>query len=251
MLASERRDEIVRLLGTQGRLEGPDLAVHFGTSGETIRKDLIALESHGMLRRVHGGALRTETMTYEASLSARTEHDDEKSAIAWRALDEVPRDGAVVIDAGTTTQKFADLLSGRPGLQVFTNSLPIAAALAERAGTVCHTFGGRLRGLTMAEVGPMALSAIEPLHFDVAFVGTNGLDAGGLSTPDPEEAAIKQRMITSSDYVVLLCDDTKFATTALVTYASLENVDLLITNAAPTGELATALTEHGVEVQLA
>lgn len=251
MLASERRQRIIRQLDAHGRIEVSDLVDLFRTSGETIRKDLIVLEREGMLRRVHGGALRAEAATHEAGLSARTERDAEKAAIARRALEEVPPGGAVVIDAGTTTQKLANSIAAGPDLQVFTNALPIAAALADKPGIACHTLGGRVRGLTLAEVGATALERISALHFDVALVGTNALTTKGLATPDPEEAAVKRAMITNSDYVVLLCDATKFESTSLVTYASLADIDLLITDAEPGGELAAALAENGVEVQKA
>lgn len=251
VLASERRQRIIRQLDAHGRVEVSDLVGLFHTSGETIRKDLISLEREGMLRRVHGGALRSEATTHEASLSARTEQDAEKAAIARRALEEVPSDGAVVFDAGTTTQKLADAITAGPNLRVFTNALPIAAALADKPGVACHTLGGRVRGLTLAEVGATALERISVLHFDVAFVGTNALNVNGLSTPDPEEAAVKRTMIANSDYVVLLCDATKFGSTSLVTYASLAEIDLLITDSTPRGDLAAALSKNGVEVQKA
>lgn len=251
MLASERRQQVIRQLDAHGRVEVSTLAELFQTSGETIRKDLIALEGAGMLRRVHGGALRAEAVTHEAGLSARTERDTEKGAIARRALEEVPSGGAIVIDAGTTTQKLADSITAGPDLLVFTNALPIAAALAGKPGIACHTLGGRVRGLTLAEVGATALERISALHFDVAFVGTNALTTNGLATPDPDEAAVKRAMITNSDYVVLLCDATKFDTTSLVTYASLADIDLLITDSEPGGELAAALATNGVEVQKA
>lgn len=250
MLASARRQWIVRQLDAHGRVEVADLVEHFETSGETIRKDLIALEDKGMLRRVHGGALRAEAATHEAGLSARTEHHDaEKAAIARRALEEVPTSGAIFLDAGTTTQKLADSLSAGADLRVFTNGLPIAAALADRSGIECHTLGGRVRTLTLAEVGATTLDRLSTLHFDVAFVGTNALTATGLSTPDPEEAAVKRLTIANADYVVLLCDATKFSMTSLVTYASLADIDLLITDTKPTGELAEALAMNRVEVQ--
>lgn len=251
MLASERRGRILRELDARGRVEVADLVDLFETSGETIRKDLIALEGQGILRRVHGGALQTEAATHEAGLAARTTQETEKAAIARRALEEIPAGGAIVIDAGSTTQKLADSIPGGLALQVFTNSLPIASSLADKEGIACHTLGGRVRGLTFAEVGATALQRITALHFDVAFVGVNGLSTRGLSTPDPEEAAIKSAMITNSDYVVLLCDATKFGLTSLVTHAPLADVDLLITDVEPTGDLAAALAENGVEVQKA
>lgn len=251
MLADERRRLIVADLNSHGRVEVAELIERFGTSGETIRKDLIALERAGEARRVHGGALRADAARHEARLAARTEHDAEKTAIARRALEELPPSGSILIDAGTTTQHFADLMTGGPHLQVFTNALPIAAAVSAVPGVSCQTLGGRVRSVTLAEVGATALARLSALHVDVAFVGTNALAATGLSTPDPEEAAVKQAMIAHAEYVVLLCDSTKLATTSVVTYADLADIDLLITDRPPRGDLADALAEKNVEVQIA
>lgn len=252
MLAAERRREIVKVVRSQGRIEVAAAAIEFDTSGETIRKDLIALESHGLLRRVHGGGLRVEAMTFEPGIASRTENLSEKRRVATRGLRELPEGGAVFIDAGSTTQIFAELLPNRSGLQIFTNSLLVAQTVAARPLLTCHTLGGRVRSTTLAEVGPVAQRCLDDLHFDIAFVGTNAISfTWGLSTPDPDEAAIKRGMIISSERVVLLTDHTKFAQTSLVKYANLNEIDLIITGTEVEESHRTALSEAGIEMRLA
>lgn len=253
MLAAERRQEIVKAIRTYGRIEVADAAAEFDTSLETIRKDLIALEAQGLLRRVHGGALHAEAMTFEQDVASRVaENHDEKRRIAARALLELPSGGAVLLDAGSTTQMFAEMLPQRPDLHVFTNSLIVAQAIAGRPPLVCHTLGGRVRSSTMAEVGATAHRSLQDLHFDLAFVGTNAVSVRrGLSTPDPDEASIKRDMITNSERVVLLTDHTKFAQNSLVRYADLAEIDLVITGVELEESYRTALADAGVETELA
>lgn len=248
LLAVERRQALINAVRTRGRLEVAAAAAALNTSTETIRKDLVVLEEQGLLTRVHGGAIQVQPLTFEPDVGSRTENLDEKRRIAARALEEVPHVGAIFIDAGSTTQLFAELLVGTPGLQVFTNALTVAGALARKHFLNCHTLGGRVRPNSLGEVGPLALRLFADYRFDVAFVGTNAASFGrGLCTPDPEEAAIKRLIISSSDRVVLLADHTKFGRDSLVKYATLDEVDLVVTGVELEPDKLSALTEAGID----
>ena len=254
LLVAERRQELLNTVRTLGRLEVARAASELKTSTETIRKDLVALESQGLLRRVHGGALHVPSMTFEPDVANRTENLKEKHRIAARAIEEVPEGGAIFIDAGSTTLVFAELLEGRAGLRVFTNALTVARILAGKPFLSCHTLGGRVRPKTLAEVGSWTERLLDDshFHFDVAFVGTNAISfSRGLCTPDPEEAAVKRGMIVNSERVVLLADHTKFGRNSLVKYADLAEIDLVITGVEIEDEHQMALTDAGVETELA
>jgi len=251
MLGAERRQALIRAIQTDGRVEVATAAAELGTSTETIRKDLVVLEEQGLLKRVHGGAIQAQLLTFEPDVGSRTEDLAEKRRIATRALEEVPQDGAIFIDAGSTTHLFAELLTGTPALQVFTNALTVAGALARRQFVNCHTLGGRIRPNSLSEVGPLAQRVFDGYRFDVAFVGTNAASFDrGLCTPDPEEAAIKRLIITSSDRVVLLADHTKFGRDSLLKYADFEEIDLVITGVELAEEKRAALADAGVDTVL-
>jgi len=252
LLVAERRQALVDAVRTHGRLEVAAAASELGTSNETIRKDLIALEAQGLLKRVHGGALQLQSMTFEPDIGSRTENLAEKRRIAARAIEEVPKDGAIFIDAGSTTQVFAELLTGMPGLLVFTNALTVASILAGKNFLNCHTVGGRVRPNSLAQVGPLAQRVFDDFHFDVGFVGTNAVAFDrGLCTPDPEEAAVKRAIIVNSERVLLLADHTKFGRDSLVKYADLDEVDLVITGVEIEDEQRAALVDAGVGTEFA
>ncbi|HZK04566.1 MAG TPA: DeoR/GlpR family DNA-binding transcription regulator [Actinomycetaceae bacterium] len=250
-LAAERRRAIVAELRANGRLEVAETADRFETSVETIRKDLISLEKRGLLRRVHGGALPVQTMTFEPDVTSRvSENRDEKVRIGTRALTHLPERGVVMIDAGSTTQLFTEMLPNRSDLRVFTNSLIIASIAASKPSIICHTLGGRIRPTTMAEVGATARRSLESLHFDIAFVGTNAVSPKrGLYTPDPDEAAVKQDMIANSERVILLADHRKFGQHSLVRYADLSEIDVVITGAELHEDFRHELAAAGVEME--
>lgn len=256
--ATERQDAIEKLLASDGRVSVLDLAGRFAVTTETVRRDLAQLEASGALRRVHGGAVAGErASTTEPSLIERVaRHSAAKSAIGDRALDAVGPGfrGSVFLDAGTTTAAVADRLAPRLSsepIEVVTHALTLAHTLATAPNVALTLVGGRVRGLTAAAVGADTVRAIEQLRPDVAFLGTNGVSAGfGLSTPDPDEAAVKRAIVRSARRVVVVADVEKHGRELLVGFASLSDIDVLVTDVAPEGELAEALADAGVEVWL-
>jgi len=252
LLAAERRNELLAILAAQYKIDVSWAAKTLGTSHETIRKDLVALESQGLLKRVHGGALPVTTVTFEEGVDERTQNQDEKRRIAQRALQEVPTSGAIFIDSGSTTRIFADLLPPNPNVIVFTNSLPVAQTLLLKPGIPIYLVGGRLRHVSQATVGAWSHSALEELHVDVAFVGTNALSLErGLSTPDADEAATKSRMIAKATTTVLMIDHSKFDQNALFAYSDVSDVQMLITGVETPEKTRAEYAQQGVEVHVA
>lgn len=259
MYAMERQAVIESLLQSEGRVSVVDLARRLDVTTETVRRDLYALEAVGALRRVHGGAVSIDrASTTEPSLAERLQHHGPaKEAIARRAvavLGETFR-GSVFFDAGTTTGAVAAELSaelaGAP-IEVVTHSVTNAHRLSSIPGVSLTVIGGRVRGVTAAAVGADTVRAIEGLRPDVAFVGTNGVSAEfGLSTPDPDEAAVKRAIVRAARKVVVVADSEKLGAELLVGFAALEEIDLLVTDAEPAEPLARALDEAGVEVWIA
>lgn len=260
MYATERQQLIEQLIASDGRVSVVDLADRFSVTTETVRRDLGILESNGLVRRVHGGAVaRARVSTAEASMAERVGlRSAAKQAIARLAASMLDSSfsGSVYIDAGTTTAAVAHLLTQAPrvagSLEVVTHSMTVAQALAGCEHVGLTAIGGRVRGLTAAAVGSSTVEAISRLRPDVAFVGTNGLSADfGLSTPDPDEAAVKRAIVASARRVVVLADAEKFDAELLVSFAPLSAVDVVIADTAPGGGLAVALEEADVEVQVA
>ena len=267
MFAEERQQLIVGLITASGRASVTDLAERFSITTETVRRDLAALEAAGSVRRVHGGAVSPDRFsTNEESILVRTDQrQPEKIRIAEAALALIPQDGtgSILIDAGSTTESLAELLAARTAaatsvsgpaaeLVVITHSLPIAARLSAEPGIALHLLGGKVRGLTQAAVGQSTVEAARRIRPDIAFIGTNGIHAAfGLSTPDPEEAAVKAAFVQSARRIVVLADASKLDAETLVQFASLKDLDTLITDTKPSLDLADALADAGVEVVVA
>ena len=262
MFAEERQLLIAALVATQGRVTVTNLAARFAITAETVRRDLDTLEATRQLRRVHGGAVAIDRLSLsEPSLDERqAQRLDEKSRIADAAMRMIPanRTGSIMLDAGSTTERLADRLVGwapaatSDQLLVITNAVPIAGQLSRNETIQLHVLGGRVRGLTSAIVGAGTVAQLGVLRPDIAFIGANGISATfGLSTPDSVEAAVKSAIVRSARRVVVLADSSKLDQETLVCFAALAAIDTLITDAAPSADLAAALAAADVDVVIA
>ena len=253
MFAEERQHEMLARARASGRVDVADEAGRFGVSLETVRRDLAVLEREGVLRRVHGGAVPAERLRAEPALAVRSgTRTAEKERIAKAALDELEGAATVLLDAGSTTALLADLLPAGGELTVVTNALPIALLLASRPGVTVHMVGGRVRPRTLSTVDAGAVAELADLLVDVAFLGANGVSvARGLTTPDPAEAAVKRAMVTAARRAVVLADSSKVGEEHFARFASLADVERIITDGELDPVLAAELEAAGQDVVLA
>jgi len=253
MYAEERQRWIVERARAGGRVEVAALASELGVTTETVRRDLTTLERHALLRRVHGGAIPIERLGFEPALAARDSVlTAEKERIARIALAELPDEGSILLDAGTTTARLADALPADRELVVLTNALPIAMSLSVRPNITVLMVGGRVRGRTQAAVDAWALHALADSYVDVAFIGANGISPErGLTTPDTTESAVKRAMIGAARRSVVLADHTKVGQDHLSRFAALDEIDTLITDSGLDAQMADDLRSRGLKVLLA
>jgi DeoR family fructose operon transcriptional repressor len=245
--APERHRAILEAVSRDGRASVIDLSEGLAVAPETIRRDLSVLERQGQLRRVHGGAIPAGRIGFEPSVDLRQETlTDEKARIARAAVSEIPKEGAIIIDAGTTTGALIDLIPEGVELTVVTNSVLHAAALAHREELNVLMLGGRVRSRTLACVDEWAQESLKGLYADVAFVGTNGISAArGLTTPDRNEAHIKNAMLMSARRRVVLVDNSKFGDDHFANFGNLEDVDVVITDVEVDDDVADEIEALG------
>lgn len=255
MYAEERQQAMAHAVAARGRMSVTDLASEYDVTTETVRRDLSTLESLGLVRRVHGGAVPATALTsLEYGLAERdSARVAEKEAIALAALELLPpAGGSIAIDAGSTTIRFAEALPRDRRLVVYTHAVPVAARLALKPAVELHLLPGTVRPTTQAAVGPETVTALAQLRVDLAFLGANGATVGhGFSTPDSAEAATKRAIVAAGRRAVVLADSTKIGLESTVSFAAVGEVDVLVTD----GEIASSqrkeLVAAGVEVVVA
>ncbi|QBR94597.1 DeoR/GlpR family DNA-binding transcription regulator [Nocardioides euryhalodurans] len=255
MYAEERQQAMAQLIGQQGRLSVAQLAGTFDVTTETVRRDLSSLERIGLVRRVHGGAVPSSSLSViESALGERDQANiSAKDAIATAAVQLLPPPGSVVVlDAGSTTARLAAVLPREHRLTVVTHAVPVAARLAGLPHIELHLLPGRVRPTTHAAVGTDTVAALGELRADVAFVATNGLSCGfGLTTPDRDEAATKRAIVGSARRTVVLADSSKIGVETSIRFASIDDVDVLVTDADIDDDDRDALVKAGLEVVVA
>jgi DeoR family fructose operon transcriptional repressor len=200
--AAERQQLLAERLQHDGRLAVIDLAEELAVSSETIRRDLAVLEREGVAQRVHGGAVATRARTVLVPNLAQREvaHAEQKRRIAREAARLLPdAGGSIVLDAGTTVNELVDAFPLDRALTVITHAVPAAAKLVTMPSITVHLLGGRVSGATAAAMGPSTIDALAGLRADVCFLATSAASpAHGLSTPDPDEAAVKRALVRSA-----------------------------------------------------
>lgn len=241
MDAQERLSLILTLARERGRVEVTTLAPELGVAAETVRRDLGALVDRGLLRRVHGGAIPTESTSFETDTGFRSQANvAEKRRIAAAAVRLLKGAESVFIDEGFTPQLIAEELGRLGRLLVVTASLPAALALANDRDVTVLQLGGRMRGRTRATVDHWALRMLGEMTIDVAFLGANGVSRDrGITTPDPAVAAVKQEAVRRSRRRILVADHTKFGMVSFCRFAEVGDFEAIVTDTGlSTGEAA-------------
>lgn len=252
-LPHNRQHDIYLLALKQGSVDVSALADRFDVTTETIRRDLSDMQGRQLLRRVHGGAVPIERLNHEPMVAARDMlNADEKLRIGQMAIHEVPQRGSIIIDSGSTGQRLAEVFPLDRDVHVVTNSLISALTLARRGVKELTVLGGGVRNNTFAMVDASAVLAVRQMAVDVLFISCDGLSFNrGLTTPYREESMIKRAMIESARRVVALVDQTKMGNGQMFSYASLDDIDVLVTDTRVDDDTIDILRSHDIDVRCA
>lgn len=229
MLTKRRQELILELLEEKGSITVAEVKDLLETSESTIRRDITALHQEGKLVKVFGGAVAAEhkIMTQEYTVAQKREMNrEEKQKIARYAALLIEPDDFVYLDAGTTTAYMLDYIRESNATFV-TNAVDHAKCLALR-GVKVLLVGGELKGTTEAVVGNQAMQMLLNYHFTKGFFGANGVTKkSGCTTPDANEAAVKQTAMKQCKKSYVLCDSSKFDNVSSVTFAPFSETTFL------------------------
>lgn len=203
----QRRHQILALLNEQGEVTVDDLAKRFETSEVTIRKDLTALESNGLLLRRYGGAV---TMPQELITDQSQPVSRYKQAIARAAAERIREHARIVVDSGSTTAALIAELGAKPGLVVMTNSLNVARALTElEQEPVLLMTGGTWDPHSESFQGQVAEQVLRSYDFDQLFIGADGIDLQRGTTTFNELLGLSRVMAEVAREVVVMAEADK------------------------------------------
>ncbi len=197
------------------------------TSESTIRRDLIELEKHNLLKRVHGGATLLHAKGTELSIKEKSSKNlQQKREIAIFAASLVEQGDCLFLDAGSTTLEMIPHLANK-NITVVTNGLTHLEILMEQ-DIRSYILGGMMKPSTRAIVGSKAVESLLQYRFDKCFLGTNGIHLElGYTTPDPDEALIKRTALSLSSQAYVVADHSKFSEVSFSKIAEIHESHLI------------------------
>lgn len=231
MLPAQRRDLLLERLERDGRLVAKDLAVEFGVAEDSLRRDLRDLAAAGLCQRVYGGALPVSPAVADYAARAVVAPDS-KQRVAAAAARLVHPGSTVLIDGGTTALAVVRALPPDLEATVVTHSPTIAAALVDHPTAEVYVLGGRLFKHSAVTCGAAAAEAARTVHADVFLLGVTGVHhTAGLTTGDPDEAAMKRALASRASDTYVLASQEKIGTASPFAVLPLTDVSGIITDA--------------------
>lgn len=244
-----RHPEILEIARREGKVTVEGLAVHFGVTLQTIRRDLTDLAEAGRLERVHGGAVLPSGTTNIGYEERRSLNPETKTAIARSCAARIPNGISLFLNIGTSTEAVAQELLHHEGLLVVTNNMNVANILVANPDCEIIVTGGHLRRADGGLVGNLAAETIRQFKFDLAVIGCSALDRDGdLLDFDIQEVSVSQTILRQSRKTYLVADHTKFSRSAPARIASLSDIDVFFTDKDLPVDLTSACEGWGTQV---
>jgi DeoR/GlpR family transcriptional regulator of sugar metabolism len=247
-----RIEKISEIIESRGRVSLDELSERFkNVSTMTLRRDLIYLENKGEIIRVRGGAVsvnelqkKTEDYFFQRTLK----NVAEKKIIAEKAAKLIQPEQSVFIDSGSTSYYFVKQLLD-VNYTIITNGINIALELSRKSMPSITVLGGLLSRNNFATSGGAACDLLENLNIDTAFLNTTAFTLeGGFTCGSPSESDIKKLILRKASRKIMLMDSSKLNKIMPYTFASLSEIDVLVSDGKLTNRILEEARKIGVTV---
>lgn len=260
MMQLERQNQILEYLKTNRKATTNELADLLDVSATTIRTDLNRMEKENLLTKTHGGAIYRERSAQESDLTGRPyyfqerelENQEAKEKIASCAFHYVKDHMCIFLDASSTAFALAGKLTGFQELTVITNGIHTAVTLKDIPGITVILVGGIVTRQSASIEGLLGKDLLSRLHMDIAFVSARGFSVDeGLTDFSIYEADLKRECVRRSAKTIALVDHSKFDSISISSYASIDDINLLITDNGISDTTRDLYENSGVEMIVA
>lgn len=247
----ERQQAILAEIVQNGRATVAELSQKFGVSEVTIRSDLQTLAGRNLIVRTHGGAVPVVNGMNDLALALRRQRQvQEKSRIGVAGAALVSDGDAIFLDASSTSLVIAQHLKDHRHLTIITNSLAVAQEMLDAPGVTVVMFGGAVQRETASLIGTEGLALLDGYHIQKGFFGAHGIsDPEGLTDVNTDVAAVKRPLVARCREVIAVLDATKWGQVGVASFAALEEIHAIITDAAAPDALVKAMQSHGIAVR--
>ncbi len=253
-MANKRRDKIVQLLDIQGSVHLNELTTIFpNVSSMTLRRDLIQLEKEGLVIRTLGGASRTTKEVMDigqesAYFIRENEQKEPKMIIASKALPFLEKGRAIYFDSGSTIMALTKLIPDEE-FTIITSGINIAQSILRKERPSVILLGGMANRNTLSTSGPLATNILSSLNVDVAFIAASGYSNDNhFTVSNLYEAELKKMIIAKARKTIVLLDHSKIGKSLPYTFATSDQVDVLISDATLDKDTTKALEGYKVTI---
>jgi DeoR family transcriptional regulator, aga operon transcriptional repressor len=248
----ERQRELSRMLERTGRLSVAQICEQFNISEATARRDLEALSEHGLIQRVHGGAVLVRQAAPEEPILRRSHEQEEAKERIGRATAALVQDGETIfLGSGTTVLQVAQHLVTR-NLTVITNSLPVINLMTEKENITLIALGGILRDSELSFIGHITEQALYEVRADKVVIGIRAISLEqGLTNDYLPETLTDRAILNAGRDTIIVADHTKCGVISTAFLAPLTSMRTLVTDNETDPDFIASLRAKGVDVIVA
>lgn len=253
LIPAQRRERIQEYLALNKIARTVDLCNMLDASEATVRRDLEWLEQDGFLERTHGGAILNQRMVFEPEYRQRAQHHPEQKRRIGAVAASLIEDGDIVfINSGTTTTQVIHQIRNATEITVFTNNLNAALEMGE-PGFHHYLIGGEYQHRSKSVAGRFAMENLKQVYANKAIFGVDGISLKhGCTVPTNAEAEIVRQMIERTmGKIIVVADHSKWGVVSNFQIATIDEVDILVTDEALDKSALDSLTSHSVESLIA
>ncbi len=252
LIPFERREKILKLLKKEKICKISELSKYLDTSNMTVHRILNELEREGLVKKIHGGVRINESTSAKLIFELRMNLNySQKKEIAKKALNFIEEDDIIFLDSSTTCFVLAKELAIQNinNVTLITNSPFIIYELSDCANLDIISTGGQLDIRTKGFVGPLAINSLEQIHIDKAFISSGGICLDkGIKSSFPFIIEIRKKVIEKADKVIFIGDSSKFKNNSLLTVASLDVIDFIITDSQLDKDIFDNFQKKGIKI---
>lgn len=253
LIPAQRREWIQEYLAIHKIVSSADLCELLGVSEATVRRDLEYLENEGVLERTHGGAILSQRVQLEPAYNQRAlDYPEEKLQIGAVAAGMVENGDIIFVNSGTTSSQLIHHIRGGAGITVVTNNL--SAALENNHQEMeLILLGGTFQPQSNSVAGRFAIENLGQVYADKVFIGVDGISPKyGCTVPSNAEAEVIRVMIErTKGPIVVICDHSKWGIVSNFQIASMDQIDMLVTDDGLSEMAREEMAERGVDVLIA
>lgn len=245
----DRIETIKQILNEKNIVSFRELELRFpDVSTMTLRRDIERLEHEGFAMKIRGGAKKVDQSKEREDLYSKraSRHIEEKQLLASNALQFIEIGRSVFLDSGSTMMELAKILPD-VHLSIITSGPNIALEITQNHNPTVNLLGGTINSDNCSVAGPVALSSLKQFNIDMAFIAPSGYSSnGGFTVGNYAECEVKRAIIKKANMVIMLMEQEKINKSLPFTFATLKDIDVIITN----GDLSKEFTKLALKANV-